>query len=173
MSSKRKSRSRIRIHIEKGGLPGYTIAVKRSDRRELLDKLVKKYGWSNIVKKLNVLYIYNMNRYPENAAKFRRDMYYIQKKYSPSHKTSAKKYAQTKQKRPSKKRSRKRPSKKRSRKRPSKKRSRKRPSKKRSKKRSSKKRSSKKRSSKKRSSKKRSSKKRSKKRSSKKRSSKK
>lgn len=80
MPSRRRLRSRIRIPTEKGALPGYTLSMKRSDRRDLLDKLTKKMGWSNIVKKLNVLYIYNMNRHPENAAKFRRDMYYIQKK---------------------------------------------------------------------------------------------
>ena len=97
MPSKRsKSKSRVRIHIEKGALPGYSLSLKRSDRRELLDKLVKKYGWSNIVKKLNVLYIYNMNRYPVNAGKFRRDMYYIQKKFSPKHKTSQKSYKKSK-----------------------------------------------------------------------------
>lgn len=92
-SRRHKSRSRIRIPTKKGALPGYTLSLKRSDRRVLLDKLAKKMGWSNIVKKLNVLYIYNMNRHPENAGKFRRDMYYIQKKFSPTHKTSSKKYS--------------------------------------------------------------------------------
>ena len=103
MPSKRsKSKSRVRIHIEKGALPGYSLSLKRSDRREILDKLVKKYGWSNIVKKLNVLYIYNMNRYPVNAGKFRRDMYYIQKKFSPNHKTSQKSYKKSKRSKPKK-----------------------------------------------------------------------
>lgn len=97
MPSKRtKSKSKVRIHIEKGALPGYTLSIKRSDRRNILNTLVKKFGWSNIVKKLNVLYIYNMNRYPVNAAKYRRDMYYIQKKFSPTHKTSAKSYSKKK-----------------------------------------------------------------------------
>ena len=102
-SKQQKSKSRVRIHIEKGALPGYTLSLKRADRREILDKLVKKLGWSNIVKKLNVLYIYNMNRYPVNAAKFRRDMYYIQKKHSPKHKTSAKSYSQKRKSKKSKK----------------------------------------------------------------------
>jgi hypothetical protein len=86
------SKPNLRIHLAKNALPGYTLSSKRTDRRNILDKLTKTLGWSNIVKKLNVLYIYNMNKYPLNAAKFRRDMYYIQKKYSPSHKTSAKSY---------------------------------------------------------------------------------
>jgi hypothetical protein len=88
----------VKIHLEKNALPGYSLSTKRADRREILDKLAKTLGWSNVVKKLNVLYIYNMNRYPINAAKFRRDMYYIQKKYSPSHKTSAKSYKTRKSK---------------------------------------------------------------------------
>jgi hypothetical protein len=101
------SKRGVKIHLEKNALPGYTLSIKRRDRREILDKLVKKLGWSNVVKKLNVLYIYNMNRYPINAAKFRRDMYYIQKTHSPSRKTSAKSYSQKKSKKRSVKRVRK------------------------------------------------------------------
>jgi len=78
-----KSR-KLKIKLEKGSLPGYTLSMNQKDRRSLLDKLVLEYGWSNIVKKLNVLYVYNKNRYPENAMKFRKDMFYVQKKYRPS-----------------------------------------------------------------------------------------
>ena len=130
-SKQSKSKSRVRIHIEKGALPGYTLSLQRTNRREILDKLVKKLGWSNIVKKLNVLYIYNKNRYPINAAKFRRDMYYIQKKHSPKHKTSAKSYSRksktsrkskSKKSKPSKRKSKKsKPSKRKSKKSKSKK----------------------------------------------------
>ncbi len=107
MPTSSSSKRSVRIHLEKNALPGYNLSTKRRDRREILDKLVKKLGWSNVVKKLNVLYIYNMNRYPINAAKFRRDMYYIQKTHSPSHKTSAKSYSRKKSKKRSVKRSRK------------------------------------------------------------------
>ena len=79
--SKRKVRS-VKIYTKEGGLSGYSLHLKRVERRKILDKLVKKLGVGNIVKKLNVLYIYNMNKHVDNAAKFKRDMYYIQKKYS-------------------------------------------------------------------------------------------
>ena len=79
--SKHKVRS-VKIYTKEGGLSGYSLHLKRVERRKILDKLVKKLGVGNIVKKLNVLYIYNMNKHVDNAAKFKRDMYYIQKKYS-------------------------------------------------------------------------------------------
>ena len=75
----KKSSSPVRIKAQKGGLHGYSLKLKLKDRRNILDKLVKVYGYSNIIKKLNLLYVYNKNNYPENAQKFRRDMIYIQK----------------------------------------------------------------------------------------------
>lgn len=85
-----KSR-KLKIKLEKGSLPGYTLSIKQKDRRSVLDKLVIEYGWSNIVKKLNILYVYNKNRYPQNAMKFRKDMFYVQKKYKPSMSRKSKK----------------------------------------------------------------------------------
>jgi len=58
---------KLLIKLKKGSLPGYTLSLKQKERQNILDKLVSEYGWGNIVKKLNVLYIYNKNRYPENA----------------------------------------------------------------------------------------------------------
>jgi hypothetical protein len=78
---KRSSKKVVRIPVKKGGLRGYTLKLGLVDRRKKLDQLVRIYGWGNIVKKLNVLYIYNKNNYPSNALKFRRDMKYIQKKF--------------------------------------------------------------------------------------------
>lgn len=72
----------VRIKVEKGGLKGYSLKLNLKDRRKELDRLVGIYGWGNIVKKLNVLYIYNKNNYRSNALKFRRDMVYVQKKYN-------------------------------------------------------------------------------------------
>ena len=70
-------RSPVRIKAQKGGLHGYSLKHKLRDRRNILDRLVKIYGYSNIIKKLNLLYVYNKNNHPENALKFRRDMIYI------------------------------------------------------------------------------------------------
>ena len=72
-------RSPVRIKAQKGGLHGYSLKLKLRDRRNILDRLVKIYGYSNIIKKLNLLYVYNKNNHPENALKFRRDMIYIQR----------------------------------------------------------------------------------------------
>ena len=72
-------RSPVRIKAQKGGLHGYSLKLKLRERRNILDRLVKIYGHSNIIKKLNLLYVYNKNNHPENALKFRRDMTYIQR----------------------------------------------------------------------------------------------
>jgi len=96
------SKSLIRIHVTKGSLHGYNLHDKRSYRREILRKLAKKDTWETVVKRLNALYIYNKNRHPENAGKFRRDMKYIQKEFSSDLKRSTKRKSKVK----SKKRSR-------------------------------------------------------------------
>lgn len=79
-SPKRSVRSPVRIKARKGGLHGYSLKMSLKERRSILDKLVKVYGRSNIIKKLNLLYVYNKNNQPANALKFRRDMIYIQNK---------------------------------------------------------------------------------------------
>jgi hypothetical protein len=85
---KSTSKSLVRIPVTKGKLPGYTLDKSVKSRRSVLKKLAKKDSWGKIVKRLNVLYIYNKNRHPENAMKFRRDMHYIQKTFSPKMKVT-------------------------------------------------------------------------------------
>jgi hypothetical protein len=82
--------NKVKIHLEKNALPGYSLSIKKDERRKILDKLVNKFGWVNIVRKLNVLYIYNKNKHPKTAMKFRRDMKYIQKYFSPKSKKAKK-----------------------------------------------------------------------------------
>lgn len=77
-----KKKPVVQIKVKKGELHGYSLKLTLSERRKKLDELVSLYGWGNIVKKLNVLYIYNKNNYPSNALKFRRDIKYVQKKYN-------------------------------------------------------------------------------------------
>jgi hypothetical protein len=79
------SKSKVRLHVEKGSLPGYFLADKQSHRRKILTKLAKRDTWETIVKRLNVLYIYNKNRHPDIAAKFRRDMKFIHNEFSPDY----------------------------------------------------------------------------------------
>ena len=84
------SKSLIRIPVTKGSLHGYNLDDKRVERRKILRKLAKKDTWETVVKRLNVLYIYNKNRHPEIAGKFRRDMKYIQKEFSDKFKRKSK-----------------------------------------------------------------------------------
>ena len=81
-SSSPQRKKVVRIKVQKGGLHGYSLKLNLVNRRKALHKLVSQYGWGNIVKKLNVLYIYNKNNHPVNALKFRRDMKYVQKMYN-------------------------------------------------------------------------------------------
>ena len=99
--------SSVRIHLEKNALPGYTLSLKQTERRQILSKLSKKLGWGNVVKKLNVLYIFNKNKHPETAAKFRKDMKYIQKQFSPKHKSPKQKSKARKSKKSKKSKARK------------------------------------------------------------------
>jgi hypothetical protein len=73
----------LKITLRKGALEGYSIKNKQADRRKVLDVYATKSGWGEVVKRLNVLGIYNKNRYPEYTKKYRRDMAYIQKKFDP------------------------------------------------------------------------------------------
>lgn len=78
-------RSIIKIVLQRGSLPGYTLKDNRTVRRDVLKRLVKKDGWGEIVKRLNVLSIFNKNKHPENAAKFKRDMNFVQKTFDPNY----------------------------------------------------------------------------------------
>jgi len=122
---------KVKIKLEKGELSGYTLKDKTSTRREILASYAISKGWGNVVKRLNVLFIFNKNNHPKTAEKFRNDMKYIQKKFNPKY-SSVKKRRSVK--RSTKKRSVKKSTKKRSVKRSTKKRSVKKSTKKRSKK---------------------------------------
>jgi hypothetical protein len=94
-SAKRRSKrkSRVRIPVKKGTLEGYSVYDLARDRRKLLVKLIKTGNstYSQIIKRLNVLVIYNKNRYPDIADKVLRDLEYIQRHMSHYSKQSAKK----------------------------------------------------------------------------------
>ena len=85
-------RSPVRIPLEKGGLPGYHTADLARERRQVLSKLIvsRKETYSQIIKRLNVLAIYNKNKNPELSAKIRRDIAYVQRHLSHFSKTSSK-----------------------------------------------------------------------------------
>jgi hypothetical protein len=100
-------KSKVRIYLKPGGLKGYRIKDTMKSRRSILKKLLKKNSYSTIIKRLNVLSIYNKNRYPEISKKVKSDISFIQKNFynkSLSKKRSPKKRSLMKKQR-SKKRS--------------------------------------------------------------------
>jgi hypothetical protein len=108
-------KSKVRIYLKPGGLKGYRIKDTMKSRRSILKKLLKKNSYSTIIKRLNVLSIYNKNRYPEISKKVKSDISFIQKNFynkSLSKKRSPKKQRSKKRspmkKQRSKKRSKKR-----------------------------------------------------------------
>jgi hypothetical protein len=70
---------KLNIKLEKGGLSGYSLKDSLVERRKVLKKLVKVYDYSGVIKRLNVLYIFNRNNHQTTANKFHRDMVYIKK----------------------------------------------------------------------------------------------
>jgi hypothetical protein len=106
-----KSRSRVRIPVSSGGLFGYHIDLPAKKRRSLLKRLLskKKATYSEIVKRLNVLVIYNKRRHPETSVKVKRDIDFVHRnfaKYSLTLQHSQKKRtSRKKSKRSSKKKS--------------------------------------------------------------------
>ena len=69
----------MNIKLKKGLLHGYTLKNSLISRREILKNLTKSVSINTIIKRLNVLYIFNKNKHPENAKKFRNDMKFLQR----------------------------------------------------------------------------------------------
>lgn len=91
MQKKKSTRkTKVKIYTKKGGLEGYSIHDTMVKRRSILKKLLRKTPYSTIIKRLNVLAIYNKNRYPETSSKIKKDMYFLQKTF-PMKKPSMKK----------------------------------------------------------------------------------
>lgn len=78
---KKNGKTILNIKLKKGGLMGYKINDPIQKKRQALDRLVKKDGYSTIVKRLNILAIYNKNRYPQYTRKIRNDISYLQSVY--------------------------------------------------------------------------------------------
>jgi hypothetical protein len=83
-STRKRSRSRVRIPIkEKGGLFGYHVDMSAKSRRSLLKRLLskRKATYSQIIKRLNVISIYNKRRHPETSLKIKRDIDFVHRHY--------------------------------------------------------------------------------------------
>jgi hypothetical protein len=78
-----KSKSKIRIPISRrGALEGYHVNDPLKVKRRMLESYIKKDGYSTVIKRLNVLVIYNKNRNEKLSNKVKRDIKFLQKKYS-------------------------------------------------------------------------------------------
>ncbi len=80
----KKKKSSIRLSLKKGTLSGYHIKDLAKNRRSILESHLKsgKVSYSEMIKYINVLAIYNKNKNPKMSEKFRRDISYIQKNLS-------------------------------------------------------------------------------------------
>jgi hypothetical protein len=88
MAQKKRSVSKkrpINVTLQKGALEGYHTFDSTSKRRKHLLDLIKKNHatYSEVIKRLNVLAIYNKNRAPEVSSILRRDIAYLQRQLSP------------------------------------------------------------------------------------------
>lgn len=61
-------------HIE-----GYRARNAQQTRRAALRLTIEERGYVPLIRRLNVLYIYNKNRHPELASVFKSDMQYVQR----------------------------------------------------------------------------------------------
>ena len=94
MKSIKKPKSKVRIKVSKGKLLGYHVTDPLKMRRSVLKKIVKDMPYNKLIKRLNVLSIYNKNRHPEISQKIKRDISFLRKtpikKKSKVRKTSKK-----------------------------------------------------------------------------------
>lgn len=83
-SKKKKSKTKVRIPVSRGGLFGYHIDLPAKKRRSLLKRLMSKgvATYSEIIKRLNVLVIYNKRRHPETSEKVKRDMEFVHRHFA-------------------------------------------------------------------------------------------
>jgi hypothetical protein len=93
-SRRSKSKSLVKIPLTtQGGLFGYHVNTPAKGRRSLLKRILskRKATYSEIVKRLNVLVIYNKRRHPEISAKVKTDIDYIHRHLTKYKKSPTKK----------------------------------------------------------------------------------
>jgi hypothetical protein len=80
--SRSRSRSvKLNLVLKKGSLGkyGYKAKSPKTSRQASLKKALKGVGYSTLIKKLNVLSIYNKNVNPKLSASVKGDMKYVRK----------------------------------------------------------------------------------------------
>lgn len=78
---------RVKITLKKGGLPNYHINDNVKVRRKILMNLLKtnKATYSEMIKRINILSIYNKNKNPEMSNRFARDITFLQEHAAPKY----------------------------------------------------------------------------------------
>lgn len=105
VTKKQRSKSKVRISVSKGKMFGYTIHDLQRDRRSLLRKILKN-NWATyaqVIKRLNVLAIYNKNRHPDISDKIRKDIKYVETNLNKYSKKMSRKKKRTSRKKMSRK----------------------------------------------------------------------
>lgn len=74
---------RVITDLKKGELTslGYSTSSPRTSRRKALRRASRKFSKSELIKKLNVLNVYNKRSHPKTAKKARQDMEYVRTLY--------------------------------------------------------------------------------------------
>ena len=100
-SKRTKSKSIVRIPLTtQGGLYGYHVNTPAKGRRSLLKRILskRKATYSEVVKRLNVLVIYNKRRHPEISTKVKTDIDYIHRHLTKYKKSPVKRKSKSKKK---------------------------------------------------------------------------
>lgn len=75
--------------LNKGTLTdfGYHADIKNTEeRREKLKMSINKYGWLAVMRKLNLIAIFDKNKHPTKAKVFRADAKWVSRMYNPKKK---------------------------------------------------------------------------------------
>jgi hypothetical protein len=71
----------VRLYLRRGSLFGYRAADLARNRRKLLVNVIKKglASYATLIRRLNVLSIYNKNKNPSLQATVKKDMQYLRR----------------------------------------------------------------------------------------------
>ena len=75
----------INVPLQRGALEGYQLSDLARDRRKHLMNMIKKghATYSDVIKRLNILSIYNKNKAPQLSEILKRDIAYLQRHVTP------------------------------------------------------------------------------------------
>jgi len=81
LRSQGKKTKRVLPQLNKGSLTKYGYSTKLSDeeRQKTLNKALKVYGYSSVVKKLNAVKLLTKNTDPKRSKIYSKDLTYVQK----------------------------------------------------------------------------------------------